>query len=148
MRAALTVLSLTIVFGAPAAHAQYTAKEWPEGPSKARFAATCDGCHDINRIRVGYTAEGWLSVVRMMQNVNAPVPAEEWGAMTDYLIKNFPERSRPPAARPSPRRPSASSSPSTRRAPVTRWLPGSCSAARSRTRRAAGWMRPHGAWRA
>ena len=92
MRAALTVLSLTIVFGAPAAHAQYTAKEWPEGPSKARFAATCDGCHDINRIRVGYTAEGWLSVVRMMQNVNAPVPAEEWGAMTDYLIKNFPER--------------------------------------------------------
>ena len=98
MRAALTVLSITIVFGSPAAHAQYTAKEWPEGPSKARFAATCDGCHDINRIRVGYTAEGWLSVVRMMQNVNAPVPAEEWGAMTDYLIKNFPERSRPPAA--------------------------------------------------
>ena len=98
MRVALTVLSLTIVFGAPAAHAQYTAKEWPEGPSKARFAATCDGCHDINRVRVGYTAEGWLSVVRMMQNVNAPVPAEEWGAMTDYLIKNFPERSRPPAA--------------------------------------------------
>ncbi len=98
MRAALTVLSLAIVFGSPAAHAQYTAKEWPEGPSKARFAATCDGCHDINRIRVGYTAEGWLSVVRMMQNVNAPVPAEEWGSMTDYLIKNFPERSRPPAA--------------------------------------------------
>ncbi|MBR1278550.1 hypothetical protein [Bradyrhizobium sp. AUGA SZCCT0283] len=98
MRAALTVLSITIVFGAPAAHAQYTAKEWPEGPSKARFAATCDGCHDINRIRVGYTAEGWLSVVRMMQNVNAPVPAEEWGAMIDYLIKNFPERSRPPAS--------------------------------------------------
>src|SRR2546429_8384476 len=98
MRAALTVLSLAIVFGSPAAHAKYTAKEWPEGPSKARFAATCDGCHDINRVRVGYTAEGWLSVVRMMQNVNAPVPAEEWGAMTDYLIKNFPERSRPPAA--------------------------------------------------
>jgi virginiamycin B lyase len=98
MRAALTVLSLTIVLGSPTAHAQYTAKEWPEGPSKARFAAACDSCHDINRIRVGYTAEGWLSVVRMMQNVNAPVPAEEWGAMTDYLIKNFPERSRPPAA--------------------------------------------------
>ncbi|NOJ41243.1 Vgb family protein [Bradyrhizobium australiense] len=98
MRAALTVLSLVVVFGTPTAHAQYTAKEWPEGPSKARFAAVCDSCHDINRIRVGYTAEGWLSVVRMMQNVNAPVPAEEWGAMTDYLIKNFPERPRPPAA--------------------------------------------------
>ena len=96
--AALTVLSLVIALGAPAAQAQYTQKEWPEGPSKARFVATCDGCHDINRVRVGYTAEGWLTVVQMMQNAHAPVPAEEWGAMTDYLIKNFPERSRPVAA--------------------------------------------------
>jgi virginiamycin B lyase len=95
--AALTALSFTIALGAPAAHAQYTAKEWPEGPSRARFIATCDGCHDINRVRVGYTAEGWLTVVRMMQNAHAPVPPEEWGAMTDYLIKNFPERPRPQA---------------------------------------------------
>jgi len=96
--AALTALSFTIALGASAAHAQYTVKEWPEGPSKARFVATCDGCHDINRVRVGYTAEGWLTIVRMMQNAHAPVPAEEWGAMTDYLIRNFPERSRPEAA--------------------------------------------------
>ena len=95
--AALTVLSFVIALGAPAAQAQYTQKEWPEGPSKARFVATCDGCHDINRVRVGYTAEGWLTVVQMMQNAHAPVPAEEWGVMTDYLIRNFPERSRPVA---------------------------------------------------
>ena len=68
---ALTVLSFMVALGAPAAQAQYTAKEWPEGPSKARFAASCDGCHDINRVRVGYTAEGWLTIVRMMQNVHA-----------------------------------------------------------------------------
>jgi virginiamycin B lyase len=86
------------VFVAPAAEAQYTAKEWPEGPSKQTFIATCGGCHDINRVRVGYTADGWVTVVRMMQNMQAPVPAEEWGAVTDYLIKNFPERQRPPAA--------------------------------------------------
>src|SRR3954452_4795744 len=95
--AALTVVSFTILFGASAAQAQYTAKEWPDGPSKQRFASTCDGCHDINRVRIGYTPEGWLTVVQMMQNVHAPVPPEEWGAMTDYLIKNFPERKRPPA---------------------------------------------------
>ncbi len=95
--AALTALSFMIALGAPAARAQYTAKEWPEGPSKARFVATCDGCHDINRVRVGYTAEGWLTVAHMMQNAHAPVPPEEWGAMTDYLIKNFPERPRPQA---------------------------------------------------
>jgi len=79
------------------AQAQYTAKDWPEGPMKQRFANTCGGCHDINRLRVGYTPEGWLTVVRMMQNFDTPVPADEWGPMLDYLIKNFPERARPPA---------------------------------------------------
>jgi virginiamycin B lyase len=99
MRASsLTCFLIMTVFGGSAAQAQYTAKEWPEGPSKQRFVATCDGCHDINRVRIGYTPEGWLTVVRMMQNMHASVPAEEWGAMTDYLIKSFPERPRPPAA--------------------------------------------------
>jgi len=93
---AMVVLGAALL-GTSVAHAQYTAKDWPDGPSKQRFAATCGGCHDINRVRVGYTPEGWLTVVRMMQNFNAPVPAEEWGAMTDYLIKNFPERKRPEA---------------------------------------------------
>ena len=93
----LMLFLATVLLGAPAANAQYTEKEWPEGPSKQRFVATCDGCHDINRVRVGYTPDGWLTVVRMMQNMQAPVPAEEWGAMTDYLIKNFPERKRPAA---------------------------------------------------
>jgi virginiamycin B lyase len=98
MRGSLAMLLLaTTVLGISAANAQYTAREWPEAPSKQRFVAACDGCHDINRVRVGYTPEGWLTVVRMMQNAHAPVPAEEWGAMTDYLIKNFPERKRPPA---------------------------------------------------
>jgi virginiamycin B lyase len=94
----LLLLPLLMVFGAPGAQAQYIAKEWPEGPSKQRFVATCDGCHDINRVRIGYTPEGWLTVVRMMQNAHAPVPAEEWGPMLEYLIKSFPERTRPPAA--------------------------------------------------
>jgi hypothetical protein len=86
-----------LLLGTGVAHAQYTAKEWPEGPSKQRFTDTCGGCHDINRVRIGYTPEGWLTVVRMMQNMNAPVPAEEWGAMTEYLMKSFPERKRPEA---------------------------------------------------
>ena len=93
----LVLLPAMVVLGTSAANAQYTAKEWPEGPSKQRFVDTCNGCHDINRVRGGYTPEGWLTVVRMMQNMDAPVPAEEWGAMTDYLMKNFPERKRPAA---------------------------------------------------
>jgi virginiamycin B lyase len=79
------------------AQAQYTAKDWPEGAMKQRFTETCGICHDINRVRVGYTPEGWLTVVRMMQNMDAPVAASEWAAMQDYLVKSFPERARPAA---------------------------------------------------
>ena len=96
MKSLLLTLGATLIATLPAS-AQYTAKEWPEGPMKQRFTEACGACHDINRIRVGYTPEGWLTVVRMMQNFDTPVPATEWGAMQDYLIKNFPERTRPPA---------------------------------------------------
>ena len=96
MRSHLLAVLATLTISLPA-HAQYTAKEWPEGPMKQRFTDTCGGCHDINRLRVGYTPEGWLTVVRMMQNFDTPVPPEEWGPMLEYLIKNFPERTRPPA---------------------------------------------------
>src|SRR5262249_36692301 len=73
------------------------AEDFPDGPGKQTFVAVCGGCHEINRVRPGYTPEGWRTVVRMMQNFHAPVPDEEWAAVTDYLIKNFPERKRPPA---------------------------------------------------
>ena len=96
MKSLLLTLGATLIATLPAS-AQYTAKEWPDGPMKQRFTEVCGACHDINRIRVGYTPEGWLTVVRMMQNFDTPVPATEWGAMQDYLIKNFPERTRPPA---------------------------------------------------
>ncbi|MFZ0197306.1 MAG: hypothetical protein WAL14_21110, partial [Pseudolabrys sp.] len=91
-----TLLTLALAQVTPA-QAQYSAKEWPEGTMKQRFTDTCGACHDINRVRVGYTPEGWLTVVRMMQNMDTPVPAEDWPAMADYLMKNFPERRRPPA---------------------------------------------------
>jgi virginiamycin B lyase len=97
MKVVLLALTTTLTAAILPAQAQYTAKDWPEGAMKQRFAETCGACHDINRIRVGYTPEGWLTVVRMMQNMDTPVPAEEWGPMTEYLMKNFPERARPPA---------------------------------------------------
>ena len=52
------------------------AQEFPDGPGKNTFTAVCGGCHDINRARAGYTPEGWHTVVRMMQNMEVPVPKE------------------------------------------------------------------------
>ena len=86
----LMFLLAMVVLGTPVAHAQYTAKEWPDGPSKQIFVDTCNGCHDINRVRGGYTPEGWLTVVRMMQNMQAPVPAEDWGPLTDIPHEELP----------------------------------------------------------
>jgi virginiamycin B lyase len=73
------------------------AQEFPDGAGKQIVTAVCGGCHDINRIRIGYTPEGWRTVIRMMQNVETPVPPEQWATVTEYLTKNFPERSRPAA---------------------------------------------------
>jgi virginiamycin B lyase len=72
-------------------------QDFPEGAGKAVVTRVCGACHNINRLRVGYTPEGWRTVVRMMQNVEAPVPADQWDVVTDYLIKSFPERQRPAA---------------------------------------------------
>ena len=74
-----------------------TAQDFPEGPGRETVVATCGGCHDINRLKVGYTPDGWRNVMRMMQNMEAPVPKEQWTTVTDYLIKSLPERARPAA---------------------------------------------------
>src|SRR5438128_1098143 len=74
------------------------AQDLPDGPGKHMVAAVCGACHDINRIKIGYTPDGWRTVMRMMQNVEVPVPPDQWATVTDYLIKNFPERPRPAAA--------------------------------------------------
>jgi virginiamycin B lyase len=69
----------------------------PDGPGKETVAATCGGCHAINRLGAGYTPDGWHTVVRMMLNFNAPIPADQVETVTAYLAKAFPERPRPAA---------------------------------------------------
>src|SRR6266545_3126052 len=79
------------------ASAQQAQADFPDGPGKQTFVNFCGGCHDINRSRAGYTPEGWQTVMRMMLNFDVPVPKDEVETLTQYLIKNFPERPRPAA---------------------------------------------------
>jgi virginiamycin B lyase len=70
----------------------------PDGPGKDTVAAMCGACHPVNRIGAGYTPEGWHTVMRMMENFDAAPPKDQVETVTNYLIKNFPERARPAAA--------------------------------------------------
>ncbi len=93
----LTALAAALLgASAPLAWAQQP-PPFPDGPGKEAFTQFCGSCHDINRARAGYTPEGWRTVMRMMQNMEVPVPKEQWDTLTDYLIKSFPERPRPAA---------------------------------------------------
>jgi virginiamycin B lyase len=91
------VVAVTLLCAAPTAFAQQAPTDFPDGPGKSTVTALCGACHDVNRVRAGYTPEGWRTVVRMMLNFEVPIPEDQVGTVTDYLIKNFPERPRPAA---------------------------------------------------
>ena len=91
-----SLLPLTAVALLCAALPAWGAK--PDG--KALVDATCNSCHPLTaRTGSGYTSKGWHTVMRMMVNQGAPVPKakDEVAAMTDYLIKTFPEKDKPKA---------------------------------------------------
>jgi virginiamycin B lyase len=71
-------------------------QELPEGKGKELVAAQCNSCHTFySRVGNGYTAEGWVTVMRMMTNQGVNVPAEQIPTITEYLTKNFPEKGKP-----------------------------------------------------
>ncbi len=93
----LALIAATLFCTTAPAYAQQAQADFPDGPGKQTFVNLCGGCHDINRVRLGYTPEGWRTVMRMMLNFDVPVPKDEVDTVTQYLIKNFPERPRPAA---------------------------------------------------
>ena len=68
----------------------------PDGPGKELAEANCNSCHTLlSRVGAGYTASGWNTVLRMMVNQGAPLPADQIEPLKAYLIKNFPEKGKP-----------------------------------------------------
>jgi len=68
----------------------------PDGPGKELALANCNICHSLlSRVGSGYTPDGWTTVLRMMQNQGAPLPADQVEPLKAYLIKAFPEKGRP-----------------------------------------------------
>ena len=68
----------------------------PDGPGKELALANCNICHSLlSRVGSGYTPDGWTTVLRMMQNQGAPLPADQVEPLKAYLIKAFPEQGKP-----------------------------------------------------
>ena len=80
----LPMLIAALLCSALAARAQQP--DFPDGPGKETFVAVCGGCHDINRARAGYTPQGWNTLVAMMQNVDTPVPPEQWPTLAAIAV--------------------------------------------------------------
>ncbi|HYS51402.1 MAG TPA: hypothetical protein VEM33_05960 [Burkholderiales bacterium] len=72
-------------------------QELPEGKGKEMVQAQCTSCHAF-RPGGGYTPTGWNTVMRMMTNHGAPIPPDQSATITEYLIKNFPEKAKPAGA--------------------------------------------------
>src|SRR6202795_1471489 len=92
MRRFLSLMAAVLLCGALPAWSQ----ELPEGKGKEMVATSCNSCHPFHaRLGGGYTAEGWHTVMRMMTNHGVVVPADQLVTVTEYLIKNFPEKTKP-----------------------------------------------------
>jgi virginiamycin B lyase len=97
------------LFLALPARAQYqmdrsgTEPQLPAGDAKETIENACSVCHSLTNITnsQGHSPEEWKTTVAMMLNVGAAVPQDKVQMVTDYLIKNYPEKPGPsPAAIP------------------------------------------------
>ena len=76
-----------------------SASSYPTDPARNWPQANCNICHTLlSRVGAGYTPEGWNTVLRMMINQGAPLPADQIEPLKAYLIKSFPEKGKPAGA--------------------------------------------------
>jgi competence protein ComEA len=62
----------------------------PDGPGKEQLQKVCGGCHQAERsASVRLTREGWEDVIADMIKRGAKGSDEEFGAVLEYLTKNF-----------------------------------------------------------
>ncbi|MFM6991890.1 MAG: hypothetical protein ACKOWD_11495, partial [Rhodoferax sp.] len=100
MPATQTILALALAAAGLSALAQNAPAPatLPEGKGRALVVQLCNSCHAFaSRVGGGYTARGWPTVLRMMTNHGLALNAEQVETLTDYLVKNYPERPKPAA---------------------------------------------------
>lgn len=81
---------------APAAQSQTKAEDpypqLPEGAGKQTVIRVCGKCHSpTNVIANGQSQQGWEDTISKMAGFGASASDEEYTAILDYLVKNFPQ---------------------------------------------------------
>jgi hypothetical protein len=69
---------------------------FPEGAGKSIAVAECGRCHGLEQVLVGHSSEGWTMIIQMMEAFGMKLTPNQIAVVTDYLTKNFPERTPPP----------------------------------------------------
>lgn len=68
----------------------------PDSKGRDIVANMCNSCHSFaSRVGNGYTPQGWPTVLRMMTNHGLNLSADDVATVTEYLIKNYPEKTKP-----------------------------------------------------
>src|ERR1700730_17979779 len=69
----------------------------PASPVTETVRTVCSKCHPLDRLTNGRTPQEWRNILTMMVvNYGAPIPPDQMPAISDYIIKNFPDRSPKP----------------------------------------------------
>jgi virginiamycin B lyase len=70
----------------------------PDGDAKPIVETACAACHSLSNIaNAGHSPEEWRTTIAMMRNAGAALPDDKVEMVTNYLIKNFPDKPAPPA---------------------------------------------------
>ena len=68
---------------------------FPDGPGKDALLKTCSRCHSPNIVMAnGQSREGWEDTITKMVSLGAVGTDEDFTAILDYLVKNFPVQSK------------------------------------------------------
>jgi competence protein ComEA len=68
---------------------------FPDGPGKDTLLKTCSKCHSPNLVMAnGQDRDGWENTITKMVSLGAVGTDEDFTAILDYLVKNFPQQSK------------------------------------------------------
>jgi competence protein ComEA len=101
----LCVLYFVCMFGIGNISAQQPAQQpqantqhdtgFPDGPGKDALLKTCSKCHSPNVVMANrQDREGWENTITKMVSLGAVGTDEDFTAILDYLVKNFPQQSK------------------------------------------------------